>query len=145
MAYPSATETTQLVLSGIDLSPYSTRGLKMTLEPIDEKSQLERSINGELLDFSSDRFKKFKCSISGDDQRPPGLDGIYPGATVTVDAIVPVGLNGTSARTTVGTDIDEDDGHSFTRYQLVCMVVMFSIEAAEWEAGVAWKLDLLEI
>lgn len=144
MAYPSNTVTTQLVLSGIALSPYATRGLKMTMEPIDQASQLERSINGELINFGSDRFQKFKVQISGDDQRPPALDDRWPGDDVTVDAIVRMGVNGAAVHATTGITITEGS-YSFVRYQLVCKIVNFSIEGDEWQAGVAWKLDLLEV
>ena len=44
-------DTTELVISGIDIAPYSARGLTQTLEPIRQSQQLRRTVNGVLIDI----------------------------------------------------------------------------------------------
>ena len=80
-------ENTLLVLSGIGVPDYSARGLTQTLEPIDGSASLRRTINGALKDLSFAQFRKYKSTISCQDQEPPAVDGVWPGHVVTVDCV----------------------------------------------------------
>jgi hypothetical protein len=78
---------TLLTLSGIGIPEYSARGLTQTLEPIDAAHQTRRTVNGELDDLSYAQFRKYKSTISGNDQEPPAVDGVWPGRVVTVECV----------------------------------------------------------
>jgi hypothetical protein len=139
---------TILVLSGIGVPLYSARGLTQSLEPIDAAANLQRTINGELVDFSYAQFRKYKSSISCSDQRPPACDGIWPGKVVTVDCVSELSyLTATgSPQREVVTDSSYVEGDfTFYRPRLNMLVVGFSMTADEWDAGVNWQLQLEEI
>ena len=57
------------------MPPYSARGLTQTLEPIEASVQLRRTVNGALADLSYEPFRKYKSTISCQDQEPPAVDG----------------------------------------------------------------------
>src|SRR5678815_5858840 len=80
--------STLLSFTGAGIPPYSARGLKQTMAPIDESKQLRRTINGSLKDLSVDQFHKYKSTITGDDQQPPAASGMWPGNIIVVDCIV---------------------------------------------------------
>jgi hypothetical protein len=72
------TDDTLLVLSGIGVPDYSARGLRHTLEPIEASASLRRTVNGALVDLSFAQFRKYKSTISCQDQEPPAVDGVWP-------------------------------------------------------------------
>lgn len=78
---------TVLVLSGIGIVPFSARGLSETLAPIDQGSQIRRSVNGALTDLSLTAFRKYRLTISGSDMQPVALNGVWRGQAVTVSCI----------------------------------------------------------
>lgn len=140
------TEKTLLILNGIGVPLYSSRGLTQTLSLIDAAKQIRRTINMELVDISMPGSKKYQSEISCSDFAPPAFDSVFPGTLVTVDCVVelsyPVG--GTPGRTVVpGSDVTEGN---FIRYRprLSMMVVDLEIEEPEWTAGVSWVLRLME-
>lgn len=143
------TDPTELRLEGIGVPPYSARGLSQTLEPIDQAKQLERTINGELLDLGYAPMRKYKSTISGSDQKAPAVDGIWPGQIVWVDCIAQLCHSNTVA--TFGREpVDYDDIHEiqgfiYYRPRLHMMVTGYSTDEDEWGAVVGWKIDLEEI
>src|SRR4029078_6450006 len=94
---------TLLVLSGIGVPDYSARGLSQTLEPIEGSASLRRTINGALKDLSFAQFRKYKSTISCQDQEPPAVDGVWRARLVTVDCVVELSYpaGGTPARPVV--------------------------------------------
>lgn len=139
-------DETLLVVSGMGVSPYSARGLTQTLEPISAAANLQRTINGELIDLSYDQFRKYKSTITGDDQLPPPLDGIWQGISVTVDCVAELSyktLGGAPNRTVVATRTEGD----FTLYRprLTMRIVDFQMSTDEYGAQVSWALSLEEI
>jgi hypothetical protein len=138
--------TTVLELHGIGVPPYSARGLSQTLTPIDAAVHLERNINGGLLDMSMFQFRKYKSTITGSDQQPPGVDGIWPGQVVTVDCIVELAYpdGGTPVRAVVPGSERFDGGWWLYRPRLDMRVVGFNINRDEYGAQVGWTLDLEE-
>lgn len=117
----SLADDTELTITGIDLVPYSARGLTQTLEPIDQSAVLKRTINGNLHDVSMAQFRKYKSTITCTDREAPELTGIYPGQQVTVGCIA---------------------AHKPT---LEMRVVSFQTSFDEWNADNAWTLVLEEI
>lgn len=145
----TASDPTLLSLEGIGVHPYSARGLSQTLEPIDAQAHIERTVNGELIDFGYDPMKKYKSTISGSDVRPPAVDGVWAGKIVTVNCIATI-----SHPEYVGfgrEPVNYDDAvimeQGFITYypRLRMMVMGFSIDQDEFGAVVGWKMDLEEI
>jgi hypothetical protein len=127
--------------------PYSARGLEQILEPIDASIDLQRSINGALLDLGNAQFQKYRSSITGADQQPPAVDGVWPGQVVTVDCIVrlPVPEYGSAQRDVVPGSEHVDGEWSFYRPRLVMMVTRFSVQRNEYGAVETWTLELEEV
>lgn len=154
MSDPSVTDPltanafTVLKMEGIGVPPYSARGLKQTLAPIDQASALMRTVNGSLLDISFPGFRKYKSTITGDDQRPPNFDGKWPGLSVTVDCIAELSYSPFSEsrqRVAVpGSEHTEGD-HTVYRPRLEMKIISFNIDEDEYGAQISWSLDLEEI
>lgn len=141
------TDLTILRLTGIGIPPYSARGLEQSLSPIPASQQLRRTINGNLVDFSSEQFRKFQSTITGDDQDPPAFNGLWPGMELVVDCIKELAyetMTGGPDRTVVPGSEREADGFTFYRPQLTMKVVNFSGKKNEYAAQNSWQLDLEE-
>lgn len=137
---------TLLTLTGIGVAPYSARGLSQTLTPISQSSQLVRTINGELISIAAPQFRKYRSSISCNDQQAPTLAGIWPGMTVTVECVCELGTgSGTPDRPAVSGSTYTDGGISYYRPVLEMRVVGFSQTKDEYGHQTSWQLDLEEI
>jgi hypothetical protein len=136
--------STVLAMTGIGIPAYSARGLHQTLQPIDAAVMTRRTVNGALLNLAPPQFAKYKSTITGADQDPPGLDGIFPGLAVTVDCIAELSISGAAQRPEVPGSIRVNDNDTFYRPRLEMMVTGFSIDTDEWGAQVGWTLDLEE-
>lgn len=142
----SSNENTLLAISGFDIPPYAARGLTQSLDPIDAAANLRRTINGVLSDFAFDQFRKYKSTVSGSDQQPPAVDGIWQGMTVVVDCIQELcylTAGGAASRPVVATRTEGD--YTFYRPQLTMKITSFTTNKDEWQATVGWQLDLEEI
>jgi hypothetical protein len=140
-------DETVLALSGIGVPPYSARGLSQTLEPIDQAANLQRTINGSLLDLSSPSFRKYKSTITGSDQRPPSCDGLWPGQQVVVDCVAELAYHepGTPQRPVVVGSSFSEDGFTYYRPQLTMLVTTFQLSKDEWGATIGWTMTLEEV
>lgn len=139
---------TDLTITTMGVVPYSARGLKQTLAPLDQASQNKRTINGDLKDLSFDGFRKYKSTITGADQEPPAIDGIWPGLQVTVNCIYELSYKtsgGSPQRTVVAGSSHTSDVFTFYRPQLVMRIMSFSCERDEYGAAVSWSMDLEEV
>lgn len=141
---------TVLVMSGIGVPRYSARGLKQTLEPVEQAVQNARTINGVLHDLSDENFKKYKSVITGADQRSPALSGIFPGMIVEVDCAVELAYDANLSpspytRDMVPGSLREEEGFWFYRPRLTMRVNTFAIEEDEWQREVGWTMELLEV
>lgn len=142
----SPTDTTILRLTGIGVPPYSARGLQQTLEPIDMQAHLRRTINGRLRDLSAHQFRKYKSTISGTDQTPPSVDGVWNGREVVVDCISELAFEeyGVAEREIVEGSEYTEAGFTFYRPRLTMIVVRFTTQRDEYQHTVAWQMDLEE-
>ncbi len=133
-----------LVIAGIGLPASSVRGVTQTLEPIGAAAQLMRTVNGALVDVSAAAFRKYASTIRCSDQVPPALDGLWPGALVTVDCVAELvhAEGGTPARTVV--ESRTEDGFVFYRPRLAMRVLSFNLDRDDWGAIVAWTMTLEE-
>jgi hypothetical protein len=146
---PSGADTI-LSISSFGNLLYQARGLSQTLEVIGEATQLERTINGILLDLSAAQFRKYTTTITiPSDVDAPPLDGVWPGMTVTVDCAVgmsfPTGKAGSPERSVVsGSDYVQGD-YTFYRPQLIMLVRKVESHFDEWKCIVGWTLELEEV
>lgn len=140
---------TVLRMVGVGVPPYSARGLKQTLAPIDQATNLRRTVNGALKDISFSGFRKYKTTISGTDQRPPNFDGRWPGLTVTVDCIAELSFTpdegDTRQRTAVPGSEHTEGAHTVYRPRLTMKITALSIDEDEYGAQISWSLDLEEV
>jgi len=138
---------TLLVLSGIGVPGYSARGLTQTLEPIEASASLRRTINGTLKDLSFEQFRKYKSSISCQDQEPPAVDGVWPGRVVTVDCVAELSYptGGTSSRPVVMGSTRTVGAFVFYRPRLQMLVTRLSLNRDEYSAAIQWQMELEEI
>jgi hypothetical protein len=140
--------TTLLSLSGIGVPPYSARGLTQTLEPIEQATQLKRTVNGALVDLSAAPFRKYRSTIACQDQDPPAIDGVWPGQVVTVECVAELSFptaTGAPARPAVEDSERSEGAFSFYRPILVMRVTGFSVARDEYGAVTAWQLQLEEV
>jgi hypothetical protein len=140
--------STILVIEGMGVPRYASRGLRQTLEPIDAQLHVERSIDGGLIDFGYEPFQKYKSTISGSDQRSPACDGVWGGQVVEVSCIPELCAQTYDfelGRAAVLGSIRAETGFTFYRPKLTMMVMHFQIETDEWGAQVGWSMDLEEV
>ena len=144
----NGSDSTLLKISGVGMSPYAARGLTQTLNPIDQSKDLRRTINGELIDFSVEQFRKYASVITGNDQMPPGVAGIWPGREVQVECIAELYYvtAGGSAERPVVVDSERTEGpYTYYRPVLDMRVIDFNQSFDEWAVQVSWSLTLEEI
>jgi len=144
----SQTDPTVLRITTDIIPPYSSRGLTQTLQPIDQASQNKRTVNGKLVDTSFSGFHKYASQITGNDQMPPAIDGVWPGLQIVVDCVSELSyktIGGAPARTVV-TDSSYVEGlFTFYRPRLTMRVMNFSIQRGEYDRVIGWSLDLEEV
>lgn len=141
-------DSTLLQLDVAALSPYASRGLTQTLAPIQATADLRRTINGELVNFGDDAFQKYGTTISGSDQRPPSIDGVWPGAEITVACVAELSFvtsEGAAGRYAVEGSFREEGTLTFYRPLLDMMVTAFDQSYDEWAAQWNWSIVLEEV
>jgi len=143
--------TTVLAITGPlgrgGIPPYAARGLKQTLDPIAAGAMTRRTVNGALVNLAPPQFQKYKSAITGSDQQPPAIDGIFPGLPVTVDCIVELSFptGGAPDRPAVPGSSRIEGNFVFYRPRLDMLITGYSIDTDEYGATVGWKLDLAEV
>lgn len=144
---PAAPDTI-LVITGNGISPYSARGLKQTVDPIDASIKLERDVNGNLVDLSIPSMRKYKSKITCTDVNAPAFGGLYPGSVVTVDCAwefsYPTATPALQDRPAVVGSIRTDGDYTFYRPQLTMVVRTFNNEFVEYDGTNGWELNLEE-
>jgi hypothetical protein len=123
----------ELNRTGFELPEYASRGIIMTMAPIDGSSVLRRDINGNLVDLSPPQLRKYKFSLSCDDQTSPSFaafgsidDGIWPGDQFELVCIPEL-------------------GHADQLTYTVMVSAPWQIQTDEWGAAVSWTLELEEV
>lgn len=125
---PAFPPYTDLVIDGIEIPDFATRGITVDLEPIDQSKQALRDCNGILRDISLPQFRRRKVVISCSEQEKPAFDGVWPGEIVNV-TLIP-GLSG---------DYEE------TPISMTMMVMGWDVSQKEYEAQGDWSLELEEV
>jgi hypothetical protein len=131
--------------------PYSARGLRGTLTPIDAakgNDKLRRTVNGTLIDISVAQMRKYQLEVNGTDQAPPALDGLWVGMSVLVNSHVEIAYltaGGSAGRPPVPGSVRIEDAFTYYCPQFNMRIVDLQIERDEWAAAVTWSLSLEEI
>lgn len=141
---------TLLTISSFGNMLFQARGLTQTLEPIAGASQLERTINGKLLDISAHQFRKYQSKITVPSEvYPTPVDGIFPGQQVTVDCAISLAyitsLPGFPKRPAVSGSSWAENGYTFYRPSLIMLIKQVSTQFDEWKNAVSWSIDLEEV
>jgi hypothetical protein len=137
-----------LVLSSFGTPLYSARGLTQTLTPIDGFFDVRRDINGNLVDIADQRFRKYKTTITCQDQQPPSIDQLKIGTIVTVDCVSElsyVAASGSPQKTPVAGSVRTVGDYVFYRPRINMMVTSFTVDTDEWAADISWTLELEEV
>jgi hypothetical protein len=133
------------------VNPYSARGLKGTLSPIDAakgNDKLRRTVNGTLIDISAPQMRKYQLEIGGSDQAPPALDGLWVGMQVDVACHVELAYltaGGSPARTPVSGSSRVEGAYTYYRPSFSMRVVDLQTDSDEWAASYNWTISLEEI
>lgn len=145
---PSGSDTL-LAITSLGGFRYQARGLTQTLEHIGDASQLERDVNGYLIDISNPAFRKFATKITCSDSRAPPLDGLWPGMQITVYSAAMLcylnGNPGSPARSAVAGSTFITGHYTFYRPILTMLVKSFSQGFEEWKSDYQWSLEAEEI
>lgn len=144
-----AADFTGLVLSPLYLPPYSVRALSQSLKPIAAAGVLARDINGTLVNLSDMNFRKYESRVTCRDGQAMPFDGIYPGYQLTVDCVVELSYEDTTAATPSKTVVPgssrSEDGLIFYRPRLIMQIVDWQNDFDEWDALIGWSLLLEEV
>lgn len=146
---PSNSDTL-LVISSFGNLLYQARGLTQTLSVIGAATQLERTINGTLIDLSAAQFRKYasKIDVPSEVNAPP-LDGIFPGMEVTVQCVVSLsyvtGRAGSPNRPGVSGSMWSEGAYTFYRPELTMLIRTVETHFDEWKNVVGWTLELEEV
>jgi hypothetical protein len=139
---------TLLVISGPGMPTYAARGLTQTLDPINAAGSLARTVNGALINLSPSQMQKYASTISCEDVDTPALDGVWPGAFVTVDCVPELGYlttGGSPERTVVTGSSRTAGAWTWYRPRLEMRVISYKVSTNEYGAQTSWTLDLEEI
>jgi hypothetical protein len=133
------------------VNPASARGLKGVLSPIAMAAgsdKVARTVNGALISIAAPQMRKYQLEVSGDDQAPPALDGVWVGMEVEVDAHVELAYltaGGTPGRTPVAGSSHVEGAFTYYCPSFLMRVVELQTEREEWGAHYTWSLVLEEI
>jgi hypothetical protein len=142
---------TLLVISGVDLPPWSAFGIQQSLRPISQGVRARRTVNGDLINLAGSQFAgKYVSEISCDNRtRVPALDGVYLGQIVTVDCVAELAFrDDTDAEPTkeVVPDSERTEGdYVFYRPRLEMMIIDIGTSFNEVGVEVGWRLMLEEV
>lgn len=152
----------------IPLPPGSSRWLDFSMDPIAEASQIERAIDGSIVDLGSNAFNLYAVVISCSDMRFPAFSNVWPRDVLTIHApqsLVEYGDAITLSRDPVPESVVAYDaenravavtvngrsvsapGAVYVEYRpiLSVMVSGFSRSSREMKASSSWSLSATEV
>ena len=133
------------------VNPYSARGLRGTLGPIDAAkgdNKLRRTVNGTLVSVAAPQMWKYRLEVQGNDVAPAALDGLWVGMQATVDCHVELAFltaGGSASRPMVPGSERFDGDYTYYRPQLLMLIVELETSTDEWAAAVSWSMTLEEV
>jgi hypothetical protein len=99
------------------------------------------------VDISAPQFRKFRSTISCNDQNTPALDGIWPGQQLTIDCVATLSyktLGGSPSRAIVPGSSYVEGAFTIYRPRLTMIVMNYAVQEDEYGAAVSRSLDLEE-
>lgn len=143
--------TILVMYSPLGLPFYSSRDLEQTIEAIKEKDQVERNLNGNLVDLSlPGMFEKYTSTITCTDMHAPAIEGVWQGMQVVVDCCCelpfPASITTPSRPLATNTSI-RNDGNGFKFYfpKITFMIRKISFGFKEFPHKYNWALGLEEV
>lgn len=145
-----ANSDTILTISSFGNMLYQARALSQSLKPIGESTQMERTINGTLVDLSVAQFRKYSTSIRvPNNVNAPPIDNVFPGQTVTVQCACALafvtGTVGLPHKPVVSGSMYTEGDYTFYRPELEMMVRSVDTSFDEWQNVIGWTIELEEI
>jgi hypothetical protein len=140
----------QIASGGPGVNPYSARGLRGKLQPIDEArglNKLPRNVNGGVVDISAPQFRKYHLDVYGNDGEPPALDNLWLGAICSVSVLTELAYltaGGTASRVAVDGSTRTSGDYTIYRPLLTMLLVDWDIERDAWNAQASWHLEMTE-
>ena len=145
----STTGTILTISDGDDVLPfYSSRGMTQTMTPIDQAQSQRRTVNGELVDLSLPRMRKYASVISANDVRPPSRDDVWPGKLVYVGCAYLLSyptIGGSPSRDVVSGSQVVSGAFTFYRPIIHFMIGKPAGSFEEWQAGYGWSIPMQEV
>jgi len=133
-------------MGGVPL--YSTRDATQTLHPIAAAADVQRTVNGKLVDLSDElTFRKFASEISVTDFNSMAFDGFWPGMTLAVDCVAELVYltGGTPSRPVVAGSDYTLGSFTFYRPHIIFKLLDFNISFKEWAAETSCSMSLEEV
>jgi hypothetical protein len=127
---------------------YSSRGITQTMTPIDAAESQRRTVNGELVDLSLSRMRKYSSVISARDVRPPSRDDVWPGRKVYVGCAYLLSYptsGGSPSRDVLSGSSFAEGNFTFYRPVIQFMIGRASGSFEEWQAGYQWSIPMQEV
>lgn len=99
-----------------------------------------------MVDLSETQFRLYQITIECTDQRAPPFGGLWPGQLVTCECVAEMGsITLSSDRTAVGGSSYTEDGVTYFRPSLPCIVKSFEWSDDEYAEAISWSLVLEEL
>jgi hypothetical protein len=99
-----------------------------------------------VFDIGDPDFDFYRITISCTDQRAPPFGGLRRGQIVTLGSAIELGqVSLTSDRAAVSGSTETEDGVTYFRPQLLCVVMDFSWGGNEYSREMPWTIVLEEI
>lgn len=149
--------STLLVINGLPFSNFATRGVKETVEPLEDSSQFRRTVN-KILRYTGvgEPARKFKFSYSGEDLKGLPVNALYIGKPVIFHGITEFGEYGNlpsnpdlwtdNIRPMVPGSLRQGiDGFIYYRPIISGLITSFSTNEDEWGAVTSWSLEIEEV
>jgi hypothetical protein len=128
---------------------YQARGLTQTIGVSKLTQQQKRTIDGTMVDVSNPAMRKFTSKITCTDVDAPPLDGLWPGMEITIECaaefVYKTGNPASPCRMPVSGSSYTQNGYTFYRPVLICMVMDLSHQLDEWKHDNGWTLDVEEV
>lgn len=91
----------KLQLSGIEIPAGADSEISMSINLISSAADMQRTVNGDLLNVARSVFRKYAVSLSGSGMRPAGLAGLAPGDYVELISFEEMPISARPAAATV--------------------------------------------
>lgn len=132
----------------IVFSNNSATFVRESLVPISEGTQIVRDVNGNLRSLGNTAFRKYRLSLSCNDNRLPPLSNLWASQVVDVEMSTVIAERGTTpSRTAVAGTVSVIGSRVEYRPRLTMMITRPpELSDVEWQGGAAgWSMELEEV